>query len=130
VSGSYRYFFLNNKQRIVKLKNGKSKAIWFTTTNYKIFPWFALVYFPGEIIYDTYQFKTPMKDNYFTVSISLASIMLCFCFIVSSSCVPYVASFSGFSFLIAPSIFSNVHISLKLRWRIIILQFLFHLQAQ
>ena len=27
------------------------------------------------------------------------------------SCVPYVASFSGFSFFIAPSVFSNVYLS-------------------
>ena len=35
--------------------------------------------------------------------------MLCFCFVFSSSCVPYVASFSGLSFFIAPSVFSNVY---------------------
>ena len=34
---------------------------------------------------------------------------LCFCF--SSSCVPYVTSFSGLSFLIASSLFSNVYLS-------------------
>jgi hypothetical protein len=33
-------------------------------------------------------------------------ILLC----LSLSCVPYVASFSGFSILIAPSVFSNVYI--------------------
>jgi hypothetical protein len=37
--------------------------------------------------------------------------ILCYglvCF--SSSCVPYVASFSGMSFLIASSVFSNVYV--------------------
>jgi hypothetical protein len=34
---------------------------------------------------------------------------LVFLFCFSSSCVPYVASFSGWSFLIDPSVFSNVY---------------------
>ena len=33
-------------------------------------------------------------------------VVFLFCF--SSSCLPYVASFSGLSYLIAPSVFSNV----------------------
>ena len=32
----------------------------------------------------------------------------------SSSCVPYVASFSGFSIVYCPSVFSNVYLSLQL----------------
>jgi hypothetical protein len=32
-------------------------------------------------------------------------------FICPVSCVPYVASFSGLSFLIAPSVFSNIYLS-------------------
>ena len=40
-------------------------------------------------------------------------ILLC----LSLSCVPYVASFSGFSILIAPSVFSNVYIIfMNTRW--------------
>ena len=34
-------------------------------------------------------------------------VVFLFCF--SSSCVPYIASFSGFPFLIIPSVFSNVY---------------------
>jgi hypothetical protein len=37
-----------------------------------------------------------------------------FLFCLSSSCVPYIASFSGLSFLIAPSVFSNVYLSVSL----------------
>ena len=37
-----------------------------------------------------------------------------FLFCLSSSCEPYVASFSGLSFLIAPSVFSNVYLNLYL----------------
>jgi len=36
---------------------------------------------------------------------SLGCVVFLFCF--SSSCVPYVASFSGFSILIVPTVFSN-----------------------
>jgi hypothetical protein len=32
-------------------------------------------------------------------------------FICPESCVPYVASFSGFSFFITPSVFSNIYLS-------------------
>jgi hypothetical protein len=40
----------------------------------------------------------------------------CFVFLLccSSSCVPYVSSFSELSFLIAPSVFSNVYFFAKL----------------
>ena len=34
-------------------------------------------------------------------------VVVLFCF--SSFCLPYVASFSGFPYLIAPSVFSNVY---------------------
>jgi hypothetical protein len=37
-------------------------------------------------------------------------IVLCFLFYLSSSCVHYVASFSGMSILIVPLIFSNVYL--------------------
>jgi hypothetical protein len=42
----------------------------------------------------------------------VASNTYCVVFFVcfSSSCVPYVASFSGLSILIAPSVFSNVYL--------------------
>ena len=36
-------------------------------------------------------------------------ILCCVLFSLSSSCVPFVASFSGLSILIAPTVFSNVY---------------------
>jgi len=36
-------------------------------------------------------------------------VVVMFCF--SSLCVPYVASFSGLSFFIAPSVFSNGYLT-------------------
>jgi len=47
---------------------------------------------------------------------SVQHILCCiFCFVlgVSSSCVPYVASFSGLSIFDCPSIFSNVYLIIK-----------------
>jgi hypothetical protein len=38
-------------------------------------------------------------------------IWCCVVFCFSSSCVPYVASFSGLSFFIVPSAFSNIYLS-------------------
>jgi hypothetical protein len=35
--------------------------------------------------------------------------LCCVLFSLSSSCVPFVASFSGLSILIAPTVFSNVY---------------------
>ena len=46
----------------------------------------------------------------------VSGVLLC----VSSSCVPYVASFSGLSFLIASSVFSNVYLSVSLDYPLLI----------
>jgi hypothetical protein len=37
-------------------------------------------------------------------------ILCCAFVLLSSSCVPYVASFNGLFFLIVPSVFSNVYL--------------------
>ena len=39
-------------------------------------------------------------------------IVFLFCF--PPSCVPYIASFSGCPFFIAPSVFSNIYLLLKM----------------
>ena len=46
---------------------------------------------------------------YSGVQLILCCVAFLFC--LSSSCVPYVANFSGLSIFIAPSVFSNVYLS-------------------
>jgi hypothetical protein len=40
-------------------------------------------------------------------------------FICPVSCLPYVASFSGLPFFIAPSVFSNIYVSLCSEFRVV-----------
>ena len=60
--------------------------------------------------------KTVPKSKLLTyIYIFVGSMLLAFfvfCFCLSSSCGPYIASFSGLSIFIAPSVFSSVYSAL------------------